>query len=89
MVLSIRSFRGIPDFGNATETNSTEERGAISCRLITRLMTSDDEEVRLSAARAWHLGRRDIKTVSDSDLVDHWESAHAALSLARIECHYL
>ncbi len=52
-------------------------------------LTSDDEAVRLSAARAWSTWEGSTsKLYPSTDLIDHWENAHEALSLARIECHY-
>ena len=52
-------------------------------------LTSDDEEVRLSAARAWSVWEGSTsKLYPDKDLMEHWEGEHEALSLARIECHY-
>jgi proline iminopeptidase len=54
-----------------------------------RRLTSDDEKVRLSAARAWSVWEGSTsKLYPDKDLMEHWEGEHEALSLARIECHY-
>jgi proline iminopeptidase len=52
-------------------------------------LTSDDEAVRLSAARAWSTWEgATSKLFPDQDLMEHWEGEHEALSLARIECHF-
>jgi proline iminopeptidase len=52
-------------------------------------LTSDDEKVRLSAARAWSVWEgATSKLFPDQELMEHWEGEHEALSLARIECHY-
>jgi len=52
-------------------------------------LTSDDESVRLSAARAWSVWEGSTsKLFPDPDLMEHWEGEREALSLARIECHY-
>lgn len=52
-------------------------------------LTSDDEAVRLAAAKAWSTWEgATSKLFPDKDLMDHWEGEHEALSLARIECHY-
>jgi proline iminopeptidase len=52
-------------------------------------LTSDDEDVRLSAARAWSTWEgATSKLYPDQELMEHWEGEHEALSLARIECHY-
>lgn len=65
-----------------------DERGDFISAYHKRL-TSDDEAVRLSAARAWSTWEGSTsKLYPSTDLIDHWENAHEALSLARIECHY-
>jgi proline iminopeptidase len=52
-------------------------------------LTSDDEQVRLSAARAWSVWEGSTsKLYPSEDLMNHWEGEHEALALARIECHY-
>jgi proline iminopeptidase len=64
------------------------ERGDYISAYYKRL-TGDDEQVRLSAARAWSVWEgATSKLFPDQDLMEHWEGAHEALSLARIECHY-
>ena len=65
-----------------------EERGDFMAAYQRRL-TSDDEQVRLSAARAWSVWEGSTsKLYPSEDLMDHWEGAHEALQLARIENHY-
>lgn len=65
-----------------------EERGDFISAYYKRL-TSDDEQVRLSAARAWSVWEGSTsKLYPNEDLMNHWEGEHEALSLARIECHY-
>jgi len=55
-----------------------------------RRLTSDVEEVRLEAAKAWSVWEASIsKLRPDPDLVDHLSEPHQALPLARLECHYL
>lgn len=54
-----------------------------------RRLTSDDEAVRLEAARAWSVWEGSTsKLFPDSSLIEHFGEPHLALSLARIECHY-
>ncbi|HYN84153.1 MAG TPA: prolyl aminopeptidase [Pyrinomonadaceae bacterium] len=54
-----------------------------------RRLTSDDEAVRLEAARAWSVWEGSTsKLYPDPRLIEHFGEAHMALSLARIECHY-
>ena len=65
-----------------------DERSDFMSAYHTRL-TSDDEETRLKAARAWSTWEgATSKLYPDQDLMEHWEGAHEALSLARIESHY-
>ncbi|HEX8649691.1 MAG TPA: prolyl aminopeptidase [Pyrinomonadaceae bacterium] len=54
-----------------------------------RRLTSDDEAVRLEAARAWSIWEGSTsKLFPDPDLIEHFGEPHMALALARIECHY-
>jgi proline iminopeptidase len=54
-----------------------------------RRLTSDDETVRLEAARAWSIWEGSTsKLFPDPALIDKFGEAQQALSLARIECHY-
>ena len=54
-----------------------------------RRLTSDDEAVRLEAARIWSTWEAGaLKLFPDQNLVDQFGEPHLALSLARIECHY-
>lgn len=53
------------------------------------LLTSEDEAVRLAAAKAWSGWEGStIKLKPDPNLISFFESPHQALSMARIECHY-
>lgn len=52
-------------------------------------LTGDDELARMAAAKAWSYWEGRTATLKQSKAVlDHFGSAHTALSLARIECHY-
>ncbi|MGB7923616.1 MAG: prolyl aminopeptidase [Pyrinomonadaceae bacterium] len=54
-----------------------------------RRLTSEDEAVRLEAARAWSIWEGSTsKLLPDPNLIEHFGEAHLALALARIECHY-
>ncbi len=54
-----------------------------------RRLTSDDESVRLEAARAWSIWEGSTsKLIPDQKLIDDFSEPHKALSLARIEAHY-
>ena len=54
-----------------------------------RLLTSENEIARLSAAKAWSIWEGRCSTLDPkADLVEHYGSAHVALAMARIEAHY-
>ena len=54
-----------------------------------RRLTGDDEITRLACARAWSIWEGRCATLDrDAAVEAHFGSAHTALSLARIECHY-
>jgi proline iminopeptidase len=54
-----------------------------------RRLTSDNEAVRLAAARAWSVWEASTSfLLQDPAFIDSHEDAHFALSFARIECHY-
>ncbi len=64
------------------------ERGDMLTAYHKRL-TGDDEAERLRAARAWSVWEAGTsKLHPDVRLMDEFEEAHLALSLARIEAHY-
>ena len=64
------------------------ERGDM-LRAYHRRLTSDDEAVRLEAARAWSIWEASaLKLLPDQELVDQFSEPQMALALARIECHY-
>lgn len=52
-------------------------------------LTSENEIVRMGAAKAWSIWEGTTATLlPDKDVVDHFSDPHIALSIARIECHY-
>jgi proline iminopeptidase len=54
-----------------------------------RRLTSEDESVRLKAARAWSVWEGSTsKLIPDENLINDFGDPHKALSLARIEAHY-
>jgi len=54
-----------------------------------RRLTSDDEAVRLEAARAWSIWEGSTsKLYPDEDFIAHFGDPQFALAFARIECHY-
>lgn len=53
------------------------------------LLTSDDEAKRLAAAKAWSVWEGKACTlVPNAQKIDFFSNPYAALSVARIECHY-
>lgn len=54
-----------------------------------RRLTSEDEAVRLEAAKAWAIWEASaLKLLPDQKLIDDFTEADKALAVARIECHY-
>ncbi|MCP4494150.1 MAG: prolyl aminopeptidase [Gammaproteobacteria bacterium] len=52
-------------------------------------LTSDNEIVRMGAAKAWSIWEGSAATLKpDKQVVNHFSDPHIALSIARIECHY-
>lgn len=52
-------------------------------------LTSDNEIVRMGAAKAWSIWEGSAATLMpDKQVVNHFSDPHIALSIARIECHY-
>ena len=65
-----------------------EERGDIIGAYYKRL-TSENEIVRMGAAKAWSIWEgSSVTLLPDKNVVDHFSDPHIALSIARIECHY-
>ena len=64
------------------------ERGDIINAYYQRL-TSNNEIVRMGAAKAWSIWEgSSVTLLPDKNVVDHFSDPHIALSIARIECHY-
>ena len=64
------------------------ERGDM-IRAYYRRLTSDDEAVRLEAARAWSVWEASaLRLLPDQKIIDDFGEPHLAVALARIECHY-
>lgn len=65
-----------------------DERGDMIGAYYRRL-TSDDESVRLEAAKAWAKWEASaLKLLPDQSLIDEFTEPDKALAVARIECHY-
>lgn len=64
------------------------ERAKMVAAYYQRL-TSDDELIRMQAAKAWSIWEGRTATLRGNKHVEeHFAHPHTALSLARIECHY-
>jgi proline iminopeptidase len=64
------------------------ERGDMMAAYYRRLK-SDDESVRMEAARAWSRWEASaLKLIPDPKLIDEFTEPDVALAVARIECHY-
>lgn len=65
------------------------EKRATMVQSYYELLTSPSEHTRLEAAKAWSKWEGSTcKLQPDPTVIDHFEEAHHALSMARIECHY-
>lgn len=65
-----------------------EERSDLVSAFHKRL-TSEDEAVRLAAARAWSVWEASTSFLHpNKDFMEKLEEPEAALAMARIECHY-
>ena len=52
-------------------------------------LTSDDEATQLAAARAWSVWEASASfLIQNNDFMETLDAPHAALAMARIECHY-
>jgi len=52
-------------------------------------LTSNNEIVRMGAAKAWSIWEgSSVTLLPDKNVVNHFSDPHIALSIARIECHY-
>ena len=52
-------------------------------------LTSDNDIVRMGAAKAWSIWEgSSVTLLPDRNVVDHFSDPHTALSIARLECHY-
>lgn len=78
-----------PDFWERYRDEIPEDERGDFISAYHKRLTSENESVQLSAARAWSVWEGSTsKLYPDKDLMNHWEGEHEALSLARIECHY-
>jgi len=55
----------------------------------SRLLIGDDKNLQMKAAKAWAIWEGMTATLqTDDDVVSSFSNSHAAISVARIECHY-
>ena len=75
-------------WNNFLEPIPENERSGIINAYYKRL-TSDNELVRMGAAKAWSIWEGSAVTLlPDKNVVEHFSDPRIALSIARIECHY-
>ena len=78
-----------PDFWQRYRDEIPVEERSDMMKAYYKRLTSDDEQTRISAARAWSVWEGSTsKLIPSEDLMNHWEDPAEALALARIECHY-
>jgi len=78
-----------PDVWEQYENVVPESERGNMLEAYHRRLTSEDESVRLEAARAWSTWEGSaLKLIPDQNLIDDFSKPHLALSLARIEAHY-
>ena len=75
--------------GPTLSSPSPKTNATILIRAYYKQLTSDDETVRIRAAKAWSIYEgRTCRLVPDEDLVARTGAPRFAEALARIECHY-
>ncbi|MCS6885207.1 MAG: prolyl aminopeptidase [Acidobacteriota bacterium] len=78
-----------PDFWEEYLAPIPQEERSDMIAAYYRRLTSEDETVRLAAARAWSIWEGSTSKLYVSQaLIDNFAEPHKALALARIECHY-
>lgn len=78
-----------PDFWEGFLKPIPPEKRHDMVRAYYEQLTSPDETIRLTAAQAWSKWEgAACKLIPDTKVIDHFEEAHHALAMARIECHY-
>lgn len=81
--------RLFPDFWEKFIAPVPESKRSNMVRAFYELLTGDDEVLKLRAAKAWSVWEGMTATLqTDKSVVDSFSNSHAALSIARIECHY-
>ncbi len=78
-----------PDFWEPYRDALPEDERADFINNYYKRMTSDDEQTRLDACRAWSVWEGSTsKLFPDANLIDRFADDNEALALARIEAHY-
>jgi proline iminopeptidase len=78
-----------PDFWEQYRDAIPEAERGNFMQAYYKRMTSDDEETRLKACRAWSVWEGSTsKLFPDTAVIDHYAGDKESLALARIECHY-
>ena len=78
-----------PDYWQDYLAPIAEDQRSDMVAAYYRQLTSKDESVRQTAAKAWSLWEGlTASLVRDEEVMSHFGDPHAALAIARIECHY-
>jgi proline iminopeptidase len=78
-----------PERWEAFEKPVPPERRHEMVKAYYDLLTGSDEQKRLEAARAWSGWEgAACKLIPNTRVIEHFEEAHHALAMSRIECHY-
>ena len=78
-----------PDSWEAYLTPIPKEEQGDLLNAFHRRLTSNDEAIRLAAARAWSVWEASASfLIQNQDFMDKLDAPDAALAMARIECHY-
>ncbi len=81
--------RIFPDYWQDFIATIEEEKRDNLLKAYYEKLTGENEIAQMQAAKAWSIWEGRTATLKqNANVIDHFGSAHTALSLARIECHY-
>ncbi|HFD32252.1 MAG TPA: prolyl aminopeptidase [Gammaproteobacteria bacterium] len=81
--------RIFPDYWQDFIAPIEEEKRDNLLKAYYEKLTGENEIAQMHAAKAWSIWEGRTATLKQNkNVIDHFGSAHTALSLARIECHY-
>ena len=81
--------RIFPDYWQDFIAPVAEDKRDNLLKAYYEILTGKNEIAQMQAAKAWSIWEGRTATLkANKNVIDHFGSAHTALSLARIECHY-